>query len=120
MSKPRKQHNQGQHKGRDQHHKRERPWEAATTVGMAVELTAHGLWIDIHDASGDRDVYLSARELRALAGVGISARMRALTGLVIAYQEAQESQEAAEQAEAETGADVPLGQGQGGRPESGG
>ena len=125
MSKPRKQHNQGQHKGHNQHHKRERPWAAATTAGMAVELTAHGLWIDIHDTSGDRDVYLSARELRALAGVGISERMRALTGLVIVYQEAQEAQEAREaaepaEAEAEAEAGVPLGQGQGGRPESGG
>ena len=114
MSKPRKQYNQSQQKGISQHDKRVRPWEEDTTAGMVVELTSHGLWIELHDASGDRDVYLSARELRALAGVGISARMRALTGLVIAYQEAQEAQEAAE------GADVPLGQGQGGRPESGG
>jgi len=115
MSKPRKQHNQGQGKGRDQHDKRVRPWEEDTTTGMSVELTDHGLWIDIHDASGDRDVYLSARELRALAGVGISERMRALTGLVIVYQEAQE---AAERAAAE--GEVPLDQRREGRPESGG
>jgi hypothetical protein len=114
MSKPRKQHNQSQHKGHDQHDQRVRPWEADTTAGMVVELTSHGLWIEVHDAGGDRDVYLSARQVRALAGVEISARMRALTGLVIAHEEAQE---AAEQAEASAGEPVSR---QDGRPESGG
>lgn len=117
---PGEKHDQRPRRKRQQ--QRQRPWEAATTAGMDVELTANGLWIDIHDPAGDQSMYLSAQQLRALAGIGITERTRVLTAVVIAYEEAEEAQEAAEEtAEAEqVEADEPVAQGQEGRPESGG